>query len=354
METWQSWLNARDSKSRIQATVSRVRTPSSPPSIFGQKKGILMKKFFVRLICCFTPNRKKRHEIWHNFNTKNGYEAPDYIKDLENKITILNNDLQNLKTELCDATLRGTARLISTAALHSKTFAGYRNKFAGKTVVLVGAGPTLSKFKPIKNAIYVGLNRAFLFDKVKFDYLFSIDKAGIHGIYDKFIEYDCVKFIGDQNYGSMYQIPESIINKMPNVLRYKTDAALAANSDFPFATKVDGIPFKFALDIETEPLGNFNTVSLQAIQFILYTNPAKIYLVGIDCSADGHFTDNTENHIENFAVNVRGSNINRLVKNSVVYWKQLKEFADIYYPETEIISVNPVGLKGVFKDLFQE
>ena len=30
---WQSWLNAHDSKSCIQATVSRVRIPPSPPGI---------------------------------------------------------------------------------------------------------------------------------------------------------------------------------------------------------------------------------------------------------------------------------------------------------------------------------
>ena len=32
----------------------------------------------------------------------------------------------------------------------------------------------------------------------------------------------------------------------------------------------------------------------------------------------------------------------------------MKEFAETYYPDTEIISINPVGLKGVFKDEFTE
>ena len=34
-------------------------------------------------------------------------------------------------------------------------------------------------------------------------------------------------------------------------------------------------------------------------------------------------------------------------------WKKLKEFADEKYPNTEIISVNPVGLKGLFKDEYE-
>lgn len=322
-----------------------------------------MHKFLVRIMCCFIPSRKKRHEVWHDFKVKHGYIAPDYIKNLENtvaelagivkaqennfcnlanigtKLDILEQKIYQEKQNLRNSQFYDNARLIATAELHKKTFAGYRNKFAGKTIVLVGAGPSLNQFKPIKNAIYVGLNRAFLFDKVKFDYLFSIDKAGIDKIYDKFIKYDCIKFVGDQNLGKNWQIPESIINKIPNVLRYKTDV---------------GFPCKFALDIEFEPLANFNTVSLQAMQFILYTNPAKVYLVGIDCSTAGHFTDNTKHHIEDFDLKGRGDNVSVMMNNSIEYWKQLKEFADTYYPETEIISVNPVGLRGLFKDLDQK
>lgn len=299
-----------------------------------------MKKFLVRILCCFIPSRKKRHEIWANFKQNNhDITYKTRIKTIEKQIIEIREKQNHMLWELRNALWHDNARLIAAAELHKKSFAGYRNKFAGKTVVLVGAGPSLNKFKPIKNAIYVGLNRAFLFDKVKFDYLFTIDKAGIDKIYDKFIEYDCTKFVGDQDLGPMFQIPESVINKIPNVFRYKTDAIFAP---------------KFALDIEYEPLGNFNTVSLQAMQFILYTNPAKIYLVGIDCSAAGHFTDNTKNHIEEFDISKRGENINIWADISIQFWKQLKEFADTYYPETDIISVNPVGLKGLFKDLNQE
>ena len=244
-----------------------------------------------------------------------------------------------IKWDLRNMQFHDIAKLIATAELHKSTFAGYRNKFAGKNIVLVGAGPSLKKFKPIKDAIYVGLNRAFLYDGVKFDFLFSIDKAGIDQIYDQFIEYQAVKFLGDQNLGPMYQIPESVINKIKDVKRYKTDA---------------GFSSQFATDIEYMPLGNFNTVSLQAMQFILYTNPAKIYLVGIDCSNAGHFTDNTKNHIKDFDIEKRGENLTKWANVSVEFWKELQKFAQTYYPETEIISVNPVGLRGIFTDLDQK
>ena len=33
---------------------------------------------------------------------------------------------------------------------------------------------------------------------------------------------------------------------------------------------------------------------------------------------------------------------------------RIKEFARQYYPETEIISINPVGLKGLFIDQYTD
>ena len=39
--------------------------------------------------------------------------------------------------------------------------------------------------------------------------------------------------------------------------------------------------------------------------------------------------------------------------NVISLWHQLKRFAQVFYPNTEIISINPVGLKGIFKDEYQ-
>ena len=33
-------------------------------------------------------------------------------------------------------------------------------------------------------------------------------------------------------------------------------------------------------------------------------------------------------------------------------WNIIKKIAPVFYPETEIISVNPVGLKGMFHDVY--
>lgn len=258
---------------------------------------------------------------------------------LKIKKTIMHKYLQNEIKQMEGRLLNNFARLQTISLLHQKTFPEYKNKYQNKAVVLVGAGPTLNHFVPIKNAVYVGLNRTFLFERINFDYLFTIDKVGIDMYYKEFAEYkgnNCIKFIGDQNLGKNFQIPESYINKLENIKRYKTTAGFMGN--------------KIALNLESEPLANFCTVSLQAMQFILYTNPAKVYIVGIDCNMTkaGHFFGASYDNSK------RNENSQQNDDNSILYWKRLKNFAECYYPETEIISVNPVGLRGLFKDVYTE
>lgn len=38
----------------------------------------------------------------------------------------------------------------------------------------------------------------------------------------------------------------------------------------------------------------------------------------------------------------------------VNYWKKFKAYVDELYPDVEVISINPVGLKNVFKDRYDE
>lgn len=264
----------------------------------------------------------------------------NYLKKLFRVIS--SETYSEINNDICESR-QMMARLINIHHLHHDVFTKYKGCYTGRDVVLVAAGPTVNKFQPITNCVYVGLNRACLLSSVHFDYLFTIDKMGIDKIYREFGEYDCIKFVGDQNLGPKWQIPESEILKMKNVFRYKTDAGLFGSLDS-----------NFAVDIESMPIGNFNTVSLQAMQFILYTNPKRVYLVGVDCTASGHFTqkqDTTIEHIER--CKDRGENLNANADASILFWHQLKDFAATYYPGTEIISVNPVGLRGLFTDLDQ-
>ena len=84
------------------------------------------------------------------------------------------------------------------------------------------------------------------------------------------------------------------------------------------------------------------------MQFILWGQPEKIYIVGIDCTnrKKEHFIGNS------IDCSIRNEDMNLNDQYAIDSYKNLKTFAQTYYPNTEIISVNPVGLKGIFKDVY--
>lgn len=230
--------------------------------------------------------------------------------------------------------------ILSTAKLHAETFKGFKGAFKGRNVVILGAGPSLKQFKPIPEAIYIGLNRACSFKGVDLDYFFAIDNLGICKYYDDVAASQGIKFIGDQGVGKDGQIPETIIAKLgANVRRYRTDGGHLDCEDSVFAT-----------DLETMPLGNFHSVAMQAFQFALYGEPDKIFLVGIDCSANGHF-DNSDPQKELVGRHAPKQKV--WADGAKRDWFLAKEFAATYYPKIEVISINPVGLAGLFEDIHQ-
>lgn len=227
---------------------------------------------------------------------------------------------------------------------NSRAFAEFKGAFAGRDIVIVAAGPSVNEFIPIENAVYIGMNRSCMLKNVKFDFLFAIDLLGINSFMDEFKNYvgnNCIKFIGEQFEGKNRDIPESFFLSLKNARKYKTDIFLDTQGKIP-------------VDIDCLPLWNGNSVAHQVLQFALFTNPKRIFLVGCDCSGikGGHFVAgrNDENMARSFSDDFWKFNREYLIQG----WQKLKDFAEIYYPDTEIISVNPVGLRGMFKDLDQK
>ena len=218
--------------------------------------------------------------------------------------------------------------------LHSETFKKFKNINSEKDIVIVCTGPSLNNFIPIKDAIYIGVNKAFAFDKINLDYLFMQDYVGSKKYIEDSFPYknkNLIRFYGIEPVYKIpyFTIPESV-SLRHNALRYYCHSSF---SDTP------ELPDIFAYDLCSEELYAKGSTVFPAIQFALYTNPKRIFLVGCDCSASGHFDtkDNTSD-----------------LSNLISHWKKLKQFIQEYYPETEIISVNPVGLKGLFIDYFQK
>ena len=228
---------------------------------------------------------------------------------------------------------------MATLLLHQKNFAHYKNFYNGKDVVVCGAGPSLQYYSPLPDCIHVATNRAFLYDKVKFNYIFTQDWVGIEHIQDELANYkgdNCIKFFGTQN-GNATEIPEPFAIKC-NALRFNTDCEYFPNA-------------KFAVDISTNPFGNFHTIVLTALQFILYTNPRRIYIVGCDSVPSGHFNSQGEDDNEKERQIALQKRFHEGMYND---WLKFKKFTQVYYPETEIISVNPIKLKGLFKDVYTQ
>ena len=210
---------------------------------------------------------------------------------------------------------------ISTAILHQKTFPRFKNIHQGQEIVLVATGPTAKDYKRIDSAIHIGVNRAFRLDNIDLHYLFMHDYSAVKSYIKESHRYkpeNCTKFYGEA-------IPESNMIEA-NALPYCTRLQKDSNGKFRFCRWLD-----------SEPIGLAGSVIFAAMQFALWTNPQTIYLVGCDCS-DGHFDGQPNEHSASYLI---------------PSWIQLKEFAQRYYPETEILSINPVALQGVFNEKLQ-
>ena len=229
---------------------------------------------------------------------------------------------------------------LSTFALHQKTFPQFKNKHLQEDIYILATGKTASKFvnsvKVIgKPGIVIGVNRAFQLD-VECDYMFIQDYSGKTKEYiDELDEYrpsKCQKFYGLTNewiYDTERTIPEYHAIKA-NALRYRTDWS-----------NISGFEPQFAYDLSSTPLGCFGSITMPALQFALWTHPKRIFLVGCDCTTDGYAYDTNYK--------------NELYPNRLIpAYNKFKLFANKYYPDIEICSLNPVGLKGIFKDFYTE
>lgn len=221
----------------------------------------------------------------------------------------------------------------SIAFFHEKSFLDYKNVYSDREIVLLGTGKSLNKFMPINNAICIGANRAIFFDKVHCDYIFFQDKQNRERkFYESMKEYDAVKFFGIVLSSDQYNM-DGIFKGLVT-----ESFTISTNAKRYYAIFNPDYPTSFTYDIAHLPFGDGGSVLFPMIQFALWTNPKRIYLVGCDCD-QGYF-DGTHSICCDCSY-------------LIPQWEKLKEFAEAWYPETEIVSVNPVGLKGMFKDIYQ-
>ena len=277
-----------------------------------------------------------KREIKNNIKSSYFLGIRYYKKKLyENSLNIIKNENKINFTKLKHININ-LKTLIQCQSLHKETFGPYKYAFKDKTVVLVASGPTVQYHLPIENAVYVGVNNACLLENVKLDFLFCQDFYMDEEKRNAIVNYrpkECQKFFGrisDERISQCKNSPASThVRRCPKYLIHKAEAKEYYVSD--------DIQNSYCLDIENEPL-MAGGIAFAAMQFILHTHPQKIYLVGCDCSK-GFF----------YKSDIVFDNTNMLAG-----WIALKAHIDELYPDIEIVSINPVGLRGLFKDEYSD
>jgi len=257
-----------------------------------------------------------------------------------NKIQMCMDSIKSLGHLIHTSEARSARRIsnlktiIQAQSLHPKTFGKYRNAFEGKDVVLVCTGPTAKNYKPIEGAIHVGVNGAIYLDQLKLDYLFIQDYA-INQPSNKTLNQDANNYVGN-NCQKFYGIlPDTRLKEVePTICRIPLNQC---NSDNIHQYVLEDISKNnLAYNLEIEPLGEFLGTPFSAIQFILYCNPKRLYLVGCDCSSGYAYNKRSAIQPANYQVEI--------------WTNDIKPFIEKYYANLEVISLNPIGLKGLFID----
>lgn len=252
-------------------------------------------------------------------------EKQNQVMSTEDGYRKLGDSILNIELSIANLQLR-VDTINAVAHIHDETFSKYKGAFIGQDIVIIGTGPTLKNYQIIKDAIHIGVNKAYKYDPVNLDFIFIQD---IHGLLDDINEINnyrkegCIKFYG---YVLKHNcsIPDVELNRA-KAFRYYSGGQIS----------------RFYPDIASTFMPEYGSVIFPALAFALYTQPKRIYLVGCDASADGYFDNNKQAVFSKYLdMHMHG-------------WSEFKEFACQFYPNVEIVSINPVGLKGMFKDIYQ-
>ena len=302
-----------------------------------------------------------------DFRRLNKLEA-DFSADIKCELRRLTvkNDLLALKLEkkISDLTML-VHSMQMVAEVHSRSFGEYRGINQGKSIVICGAGKSLNLYSFDDEYIHIGCNSTGLVHPEKLDYFFIQHIPGesklFYNVAPNFISPDirkeylrilkelkCVKFVG-QAVGEEWFINPPVGDFYEGDIR-----------PYFFSRDIEGTHY-YCKDIRYGLLYAQDSIIFPAIQFALFTNPDKIYLVG----CDGYGKK------DNYADNVHDKMVNKLVACSDIIpdkntfydsvnevmckrFEELHDFVQMCYPSTEIVMVNPQRYSGIFKETFTD
>lgn len=214
--------------------------------------------------------------------------------------------------------------------VHSRVFPQFKHSNVGKTIAILGTGPSFSFAPEILNSKIIACNRSFMLigDKEP-DYIFAHDYINAQDYFDEILKKSCPIFLGHFIVGGHndHKVAPEIIRTQENIYNYY--------SGFLFHKSI-------RTEIEYFPLATFTSIIDPALHFALYSSPEIIYLIGCDASLDGYANKNQVQYELASTEKIRNGHL------------LLRRFRDTHYPSTRIISVNPLGLRGVYEDVYTE
>ncbi len=236
---------------------------------------------------------------------------------------------------------------IQAAVLHPATFGEFKGVNQGRNFVLCGSGPSILCFNSsmIGNCKYCGVNSSVKKEDIDFDYLFCQDNHFEKGKNECINEYNngkCIKFYGKVEARRATELDSNI--GLQRLYRCSThthqlpfqDILTTKARPYILSEYMGQMPY----NIECEPVADIGGTIFSAMQFALFTNPKRIFLLGCDHTS-GYFYD------QQFRMFDASFQANVWVRFIIPYVQK-------NYPNIQIFSINPVGLKGLFRDVYTE
>lgn len=258
-------------------------------------------------------------------------EVTSQLQQLRQHVTVEHN---LTRRELYTA--RNTLALQhEVVATNHAAFGPYRDAYLGRDVVVLASGPSLTHYEPIPGALHIGVNSLINQSRIPLDFYFAHDFGGKGGRPSIVAQFDEGKV--PQGCRLFFGLKAS----MPNG-GIEASQSLAARVG---ATRYFVSPSPSRIihsDIRFHPLADFFTITFAALHFALFTNPARLHLVGCDASFFGHFDGSPQPEAE--------EQVRTFLAHRLTGYRRMRDFARTFYPETEIVSHNPVNLAGMFVD----
>lgn len=221
------------------------------------------------------------------------------------------------------------------ASTLNSIFIPFKDKHVGHSAILFGTGPTLKQYDFLEDngdILKVGVNG--IIDKgIPLDYYFCGHVDARSQLYLPKVKNTSVKIakFGFVSFNGSCELEQADGTKL-NICMSKQQAEAMGLLPYEISSTAE-----FHYEISEQPLVN-HLISFSALQFLIYTGVKVIYLVGQDAtniiSCDNHDLDlqrNTDRILHEFT-NFRNLATSRQVR---------------------IVSINPVGLTGLFEDCYR-